>query len=455
MSNVRADSVLARAISVMGVEKTGGRIRASDVSDMSSDLFQADRMYAPIPYRPSTGRALMDWSTGALRMGTILSTPVAAAMIPPNGGAPIAPPAAAARTITAQRALDPWAVLADWRRSQTVRVSEECMYRDFWRTVLTRTDGPNGTERLFMDKAAGFPVKLERREPHTLWGDALNEYVWTVWQKVGPVVMPVYSFRLIDGETETMRRSTQTALIPADSAGVMTIPAALAPAPAPPGAVASGAPDTVRVSPTTFLLVTPAYTNTVTLQRDTIFILDAQTDEARARADSAWIGKLFPGKHPMVLVVSDLAWPHIGGVRYWVANGVPIVTQRASKDFLERVIAHKWTLTPDLLEQRRARVKPRVRAIDDGIDLAGGALKLRSIASEGALLAYIPAERFVYVGDYIQQGALRPPTAGLFDFTYTDEVFETVRRNAFDPERFAAMHVTLTPWSRIAAKYAP
>ena len=62
-----------------------------------------------------------------------------------------------------------------------------------------------------------------------------------------------------------------------------------------------------------------------------------------------------------MLVVTDLAWPHIGGVRYWVANGVPIITHRMSRSFLEEVINRRWTLKPDLLEQRRASTKVNMR----------------------------------------------------------------------------------------------
>ena len=53
----------------------------------------------------------------------------------------------------------------------------------------------------------------------------------------------------------------------------------------------------------------------------------------------------------MELVVTDLAWPHISGVRYWVALGTPVVSHRASREFLQKVVDHKWTLEPDLLER--------------------------------------------------------------------------------------------------------
>ena len=121
------------------------------------------------------------------------------------------------------------------------------------------------------------------------------------------------------------------------------------------------------------MLRNPGYQETLTLARDTVFVFDATQGEARARQDSAWIGKLFPGKHPIVVVVTDLAWPHVAGVRYWVAQGATIVSHRASRPFLERVVDRRWTDQPDLLERVRARgVRLKFRAVDDSLRLAGG-----------------------------------------------------------------------------------
>jgi hypothetical protein len=278
-----------------------------------------------------------------------------------------------------------------------------------------------------------------------LWGDVLVEYVWSIWTPVRGTraVAPQFAFRLVDGEVDDERIYENTAMIPRDSAGVLSIPENALPA----RATSAEQPDTVRVASNTFLLVTRAYTNVVTLQKDTIFVLDAQTDQRRAAADSAWIGRLFPGRHPVVLVVTDLAWPHIAGVRYWIANGASVVSHRAGERFLHAVASRRWSLVPDLLEQRRARTKLRMRGVSSALALAGGAVQVRPIdgvGSEGALLVYLPGERFLYAGDYIQPGG---PDS--FSATYAREVEAAVRRAAFTPERFAAMHVGLTNWNSL------
>jgi len=186
------------------------------------------------------------------------------------------------------------------------------------------------------------------------------------------------------------------------------------------------------------------YTHAVTFQRDTVFLLDATTAQWRSRADSAWITALFPGNHPVVLVVTDLAWPHVGGVRFWAARGATIVSHRLSEVFLRQLLSRRWTLTPDALEGVRARVTPRLRFFDQRLDLAGGAVRVRAIdgvASEGALYAVVPSAGFLWASDYVQQ--VSAPSQ------YAAEVIQAVTRDGLEATRVAAQHLPLTPWSSV------
>ena len=202
------------------------------------------------------------------------------------------------------------------------------------------------------------------------------------------------------------------------------------------------------MSDKTFLLRNPGYQETLTLARDTVFVFDATQGDARARQDSAWIGKLFPGKHPIVVVVTDLAWPHVAGVRYWVAQGATIVSHRASQPFLERVVSRRWTDVPDVLERARPRgVRLKFRPVDDSLRLAGGDITVFAIdgpSSEGALAGYVRDDRFLWASDFVQ--TLQQPTQ------YLDEVLAAVRRMRYDPSRLAAEHLPLAEW-RAAARF--
>jgi hypothetical protein len=136
-------------------------------------------------------------------------------------------------------------------------------------------------------------------------------------------------------------------------------------------------------------------------------------------------------------------------VRCWVANGATIIAHRAARSFLERVVARKWSDSADLLEQRRAKGSsaPRLqfRAVDDSLQLAGGALTLFAFdgpSSEVALGAYIRGDSFLWASDFVQS-ASRPTQ-------YLDEVAAAVRRMGITPAKLAAEHLPLVDWSRVA-----
>lgn len=341
------------------------------------------------------------------------------------------------------RPLNPWAVISDFQRSREVKAIGRCRYRDYQRIALTRP-GPYGDDTLMIDGKTWTPVGLKRTEPHYLWGQVAVEYVWTNWDDIsqGEGRFPLSAFRVVDGVTELSVTTTDAALLPADSAPAMLVPDTGLVLPSAISAfVRPQMPDTVRVAENAYLLVNRFYTTGAMLLRDTVFLLDATLSEGRARQDSTWVARLFPGRHPIVLVVTDLAWPHIGGVRFWVANGATVVTHQGAADFLAEVVNRRWTLEPDRLERERQRTRLTIRTLTDSLTLAGGDLVLHAIdgaSSEVAIMGWMPRQRFLWPGDYIQN--TREPSG------YAREVLRATRRARIVPDRFAAQHVGLTPW---------
>lgn len=454
-------SLLSKGIESAGIKRLGQKALGIDLIETESQDFQSDRTYPPylvdghtarLWYFPDLG---METTSGKV-VNPFGTRPMFAAWSTERGSWLKRDTVYQAfpgfhRFALQNRPLNAWAVLTDWANSETVTITGRCMVRDFPRTRLTRTT-PTGEEQLYLEPASGLPVQLERNEvdPTGLWGERKVVFVYSNWIKIKDSQYPMASFRLVDGEIQINRTA---APVKGDSG-----------APAPPNVrdtldmrvsaapPASEAPDTVRVSANTYLLHTRFYTNTATLVRDTVYLLDAQYDgEARARQDSIWISKLFPGKHPVVVVVSDLAWPHIAGVRTWVAMGAKVVAHRSARDFLTRVVNHRWTGKPDLLEKRRATTRFKLIAVDDSMSFAGGAVKvfpINGIGSEGSLMTWLSNDRFLFPGDYVQ--GLEGPS-----MAYAAEVVAATRRVNVAPERFAAMHMELTEWNKLLAALAP
>jgi hypothetical protein len=453
-SRLDAATLLQAAVRSTGLDRHRSSILKLRVFDVTQHTFESDRTYPPSLAEVKSFDEWFDASTGADRIdshATIAgyefgdNTIGAADASYVVRDTALVPSASTHGMLYETRPLNVWAMLEDWLAASDVRVAARCLYRDYPRVVLTRR-GLRGEERLFLDPKTGYPIKLDRVEPHYLWGQVHVEFVYSTWERVDDAHLPGGSFRLEDGTTMVTRTFGQRRFVSRDSAPSLTLPTrSVATHMAPPAFLAPTQPDTVRVSDSIYLLRNLGFAETVVLARDTVFVFDATQGEARVQEDSAWIAKLFPGRHPIVLVVTDLAWPHVAGVRAWVARGATIVSHPAARDFLSRVVSRRWTLAPDLLERRRQQAPFRFRAVADSLRLAGGDIvvfPIDGVASEVALAAFVRPSRFLWASDYVQN--LRAPTQ------YVDEVVAAVARMGVAPAVVAAEHTPLSPWDRVA-----
>ncbi|MEP6495037.1 MAG: hypothetical protein ABJF01_20285 [bacterium] len=459
---IDARAQLKRAAERTGFTGASGRVVHVRAFDLTDEAFQSDRPYAP-PFMTEVASKdqWLDVATGVERVtshSTIGGYEYGATTIGDARASyllrdtTLVPDDQTHGALYATRPLSVWAMLGDWLADSDVRVEGRCMYRDYTRLVLSRR-ASEGSERLFIDEKSGYPTKLDRVESHYLWGQVHVEFVYSTWVRIGSAHLPIATARVVDGTTDVTRTFATPVFVSRDSAPLLTIPArSAAMRIALPAFLEPSRPDTVRVNANTFLLRNRGYTEAVTLARDTVFVFDATQADERVHQDSVWIGALFPGRHPIVVVITDLAWPHVAGVRAWVARGATIVSHRAARSFLTQVVNRRWTLAPDLLERRRASVSFRFRAVGDSLRLAGGDITLFPIdgaASEVALAAFVRPGRFLWASDFIQN--VSAPTQ------YLDDVFAAVTRMGISPANVAAEHAPLTAWERLIplAEHAP
>ena len=447
-------TLLQRAAQRTGFDRHRSSILKLHAFDVTQHGFESDRTYPPSLAEVRSLDEWFDMSTGADRVeshSTIAgiefgdNTLGAANASYVVSDTALMPSESTHGMLYETRPLNVWAMLEDWLTATDVRVEARCLYRDYPRVVLSR-HGLRGEERLFLDPKTGYPIKLDRMEPHYLWGQVHVEFVYSTWERVGDAHLPGGAFRLEDGTTMVTRTFGERRFVLRDSAPNLNLPARSAPiAMAPPAFLAPTRPDTVRVSDSIYLLRNRGFAETVALVRDTVFVFDATQGEARVQEDTAWIATLFPGRHPIVLVVTDLAWPHVAGVRAWVARGATVVSHPAAREFLSRIVNRRWTMAPDLLERRRQHAPFKFRAVGDSLLLAGGDIvvfPIDGVASEVALAAFVRPVRFLWASDYVQN--LRAPTQ------YVDEVVAAAARMSVSPALVAAEHVPLSPWDRVA-----
>jgi len=451
-------AALARARQAMGIQKTDDRVIHFHAVFADQQNYQSDRTYPPFFDTMTTAEVWFQAGTGIERVVSETTFP--------GGGAPASTSiyngeggfllgkSGASRMAQSQlriRDLNAWAVIVDWSHADHVRAGRDEVYRDYPRIVLTRrTD--TGEERLFLDEKSGFPVKLEYEEPHYLWGQRRVEYLYSNWTQAGPIQVNASAFRLTDGDVEISATIGDVNIVREEAAPSLSMPAMTSSPDTVPLFLQAKPPTVIRVGPSTALLVNPGYAEAVTRVGNDVWIFDATQSERRAQLDAEAIAALFPGSHHINVVVTDLAWPHVAGVRYWVSQGATIVAHTAARSFLQRVVDRRWTRAPDALERRRGVAKFSFVGIDSRRAMAGGSVivaPIDGIGSEVALIGYLPADRFLWASDYIQ--TVSEPSA------YVTDVWSAVQRAGFDPSQTAAQHMALTPWTVISdlARGAP
>jgi glyoxylase-like metal-dependent hydrolase (beta-lactamase superfamily II) len=107
--------------------------------------------------------------------------------------------------------------------------------------------------------------------------------------------------------------------------------------------------DAMALAPGVYRLGGGTHNSLAIEQADGVVIVDAPLYGARSRAILAWAAATFPGKPISNLVVTHFHDDHTGGVRDFVAAGVPVITGAGSEGFLERSITAPSTLDPDPL----------------------------------------------------------------------------------------------------------
>ena len=150
-----------------------------------------------------------------------------------------------------------------------------------------------------------------------------------------------------------------------------------------------------------------------------------------------------------VLSTSD-SWPHTGGVRHAVAQGLPVYLLDLNRPLLDRMIAAPHTIDSDALEY--AKNSPQWRIVSERVSVGGGANRmelypLRGASTERQYMVYFPEFRLLYASDSLalnDDGSLYNP-----ELMY--EVAQAVKRVKLLVDTVFAMHQGPLPWNQVAA----
>ena len=159
-------------------------------------------------------------------------------------------------------------------------------------------------------------------------------------------------------------------------------------------------------------------------QKDGVVVLEAPIsagysirvlDEARRR---------FPGVPVKAVVTTSDSWPHFGGIREYVARGIPVYLLDHNVAQIRRALESPHRFHPDALA--RAPRKPILRPVSGRTVIGDGPNRIELLPARGEtgermMLAFLPEPGLLYASDLFQAGRGGPPE-------YAWEVAEVARR---------------------------
>ena len=186
--------------------------------------------------------------------------------------------------------------------------------------------------------------------------------------------------------------------------------------------------------------------------KDHLVIVEGPGGDDQSLATIGEVKRVFPNKPIQYLVNTHHHSDHAGGIRAYVAEGIPIITHESHKRYYEQdIFKNPHTLNPDRLA--RMPRAPVIETIKDKRVLTDGDMTLElylvrgNLHSEGLLMAYVPKEKLLIQADtFIPRPGVPPLPA---PSPFTTNLVENVERLKLDVQRVAHIHGGVNSWGEI------
>lgn len=189
------------------------------------------------------------------------------------------------------------------------------------------------------------------------------------------------------------------------------------------------------------------FNTTIVQQDDGLIILEAPVSSEYSKSVISEAHRRFPALPIKAVVTTSDAWPHIGGVREYVAQGIPMYALDLNQSILDRLVAAPHRFQPDALAQHPR--KPIFKIVSSKTVVGRGLNRLelypiRTETGERMMMAYFPEHRLLYASDLAQ-----PFQSGSWIPQYLFELNTAVQRERLVVDRLFAMHMTPFAWSDV------
>jgi glyoxylase-like metal-dependent hydrolase (beta-lactamase superfamily II) len=177
-------------------------------------------------------------------------------------------------------------------------------------------------------------------------------------------------------------------------------------------------------------------------------IVEAPGNDNQSAATMAEIKRLLPSKPLRYVINTHSHTDHMGGVRWYAAEGVTIITHELNKPYYEQIFKNSHSLNPDHLAQ--SGKTPVIETVGAKRVLTDGTrtLEIHHIAGNfhdpALIMAYLPKEKILIEADaYNPRPADAKPLPAPSPFTVN--LFDNIRRLELDVAQVAYVHGGIEP----------
>jgi glyoxylase-like metal-dependent hydrolase (beta-lactamase superfamily II) len=180
---------------------------------------------------------------------------------------------------------------------------------------------------------------------------------------------------------------------------------------------------------------------------DHVVIIEAPQNDQRTEATIAAVKQLLPSKPIRYVVNTHHHFDHSGGVRAYVAAGIPIMTHEKNKPYWARILKNPFSLEPDGLA--RAPRRPMIETVGAKRVLSDGSMTLElhhlqgNLHDETLLVGYLPKQKLLVQADAFHPRPGAAPLASPPPFTVN--LVENIRRLKLDVDRVVHLHGGIDP----------
>jgi hypothetical protein len=188
-----------------------------------------------------------------------------------------------------------------------------------------------------------------------------------------------------------------------------------------------------------------AWNTTLVKQSDGIVVIEAPISSGYSAKVIAEAERRWPGIPIKAAISTSDSWPHIAGVREYIARGIPVYALDLNLPILQRLVSAPRTMFPDLLANSPR--PPDFHVVAEKTVLGDGPNRLelypiRGETSERQMMVYFPAHRLLYGSDPFQKDQ-----SGMYFYPQTVwELKHAVDREKLQVDTFFMMHMGPTPW---------